>query len=323
MTQTGERYVRVGNRTVRRATVFVLSDVRSGSTLLDQCLGSNPMVASLGEVHWLTAYLTQNRSLYDPDHPLVCACGMLLSECPFWISVEQHLGRPLESLRSRQGLKREKGESAFRILVRHLPRRLIKTKPWLYRSRIARSIFDGRRFGRDCLDLYDAASAASGRPVCVDSSKSPFRFRDVYELDPQRTFAIVLCRDYRAVVHSKMKRGQSLESAARGWRRAMQQIDALTCDLPPSRVLQTSYERFCAVPRLELERICAFLGLEFAERMLERAGVESHHIGGSPTKFDPARSRIMLDNAFESQIDPSSLRRIQAVVGDAAKRWGY
>jgi hypothetical protein len=308
---------------MRRATLFILSDVRSGSTLLDQCLGGNPRIASLGEVHWLAAYVTQDRSQYDPEHPLVCACGLPVPDCPFWTEVSRELGRPLTSLRSRQGLKRESHEGFLTIATRHVPRRLIKTRPWIYRSPLVRALFDGSRLGKDCIDLYDAVSKVSGKPVCTDSSKSAFRFRDVYQLDPHRTYAIVLARDYRAVVYSKMKRGATLESAALGWRRAMEQCDALTRDLPARNVLRMTYEHFCEEPRTTLERICRFLDVEFAESMLGRSTGDSHHIGGSPTKFEPGRSTISLDRSYERQFEARDLQRLGAIVGKTAGAWGY
>src|SRR4029450_4883694 len=91
---------------VRRATIFVLSDNRSGSTLLDQCLGSHTQIVSLGEVHWLDAYLTQDRRIYNPSHELLCTCGVPLTECPFWNSVERALERPLITLKLSQRLNR-------------------------------------------------------------------------------------------------------------------------------------------------------------------------------------------------------------------------
>src|SRR5262245_66080263 len=84
---------------MRRATVFVLSAVRSGSTLLEQCLGAHSGIVSLGEVHWLRAYVQRDRAQYDPKHDLVCACGHEVSACEFWVRTEKAIGRPLESLR--------------------------------------------------------------------------------------------------------------------------------------------------------------------------------------------------------------------------------
>jgi len=307
----------------RRATIFVLSDNRSGSTLLDQCLGGHPQIASLGEVHWLDAYLAQDRSIYDPSHELLCSCGAAVAACPFWNAVERELGRPLATLELRQRLKRSRRGNPTMEAFRHLPRRLLKDNPRLYRISPVRTLFDGPRLARDSIDLYDAVSNASGRPFCVDSSKTPYRFRDVEAADPQRTVAIVLTRDYRAVVHSKMTHGQSLHFAATGWRLRMEQIRVLTEDLPKYKILRMSYESFCETPEEELARVSAFLGIEFDSAMLRRATENSHHIGGSPSKFDPNKKTIIRDRSHESRLAPEELREMQKLIGREAGRWGY
>lgn len=308
---------------MRRATVFILSDVRSGTTLLDQCLGANDCVTSLGEVHWLRAYMRQDRSLYDPVHPLECSCGLPVPACPFWTSVQKTLRRPLDGLQLHSNFAQRREAMGLAARLRFLPRRLVRSRPRSYRIGAVRSIFGGRRLARDCNALYDAVAASTGRPYCVDSSKSPFRFRAVYEADPSRTRAIVLARDYRAVVHSKMRRGESMESAAAGWNRAMNQIEALTGDLTSSRVLKLTYESLCERPEIELRRVCSFLGLEFSEQMLERPTTAVHHIGGSPSKFDARRIAISLDQSHEGAFEAGALERMRSLVAESADRWGY
>jgi hypothetical protein len=157
----------------------------------------------------------------------------------------------------------------------------------------------------------------------VDSSKSPFRFRAVNSLDPERTLAIVLVRDFRAVVDSKMRRGQPLEAAAIGWRNRMRQIASLTSDLPPRRIHRLTYESLCSDPREELGKICRFLGVTFDENMLRRPSDDIHHIGGSPSKFDSAKTEIALDLGYLSRIDRRSLTQMRKIVGPEARRWGY
>lgn len=307
-----------------RIAAFILSDVRSGSTLLDQCLGAHTEVVTLGEAHWLPAYVTRDRTQYDPVHELVCACGLEVGECPFWISVRRELGRPLESLRLHSRLVRSPGDGSVASRIRWLPRRVVRSHPGLYRLPLVRRALGGRRLAEDVLALLEAASRASGRSVCIDSSKSPFRFRAVSDLDPGRARAIVLARDFRAVVHSKMKRGETLETAARGWRVAMEQIDALTRDLPGDRVHRLRYEDLCNQPRAELGRLCGFLGIPFQDAMLRRPEkAHLHHIGGSPSKFDESRHDIVLDRAYEGAFSPSDVDRMRRIVGNEAGRWGY
>jgi hypothetical protein len=303
--------------------VFILSDVRSGSTLLDQCLGAHPDIVSLGEVHWLRAYATEDRSIYDPAHPLTCFCGMRVAACPFWTAVATRLGRPLESLHLRAGPDDVGGVRDGKLAAPWGAKRLFRRCPELMRLGAVRRLLGARSLGRDLAALYDAAAEVSGRRFCVDSSKSSFRFRTLHAADPGHARAIILTRDFRAVVHSRMKRRQSLETAATGWRRKMREIGVLTGDLPAGVVHVLKYEAFCENPRRELEGVCGFLGLEFTDRMLSRPTAEIHHIGGSPSKFDSSLTRISLDRSYESRFSQADLARIQRIAGATGRRWGY
>jgi hypothetical protein len=120
-----------------------------------------------------------------------------------------------------------------------------------------------------------------------------------------------------------MKRGHSLESAANGWRIRMHQIATLTDDLPREHVHSLTYEELCLDPAGTLRRLCEFLGLEFDTAMLERPLTGTHHIGGSPSKFDRSRTVIALDTAYERAFAPLQLERLRTIVGSQAARWGY
>jgi hypothetical protein len=303
--------------------IFILSDVRSGSTLLDQCLGAHPAVVSLGEVHWLRAYVTEDRSVYDPDHALVCSCGARVADCPFWTAVEARVGRPLESLHLRSDLRSPKRSRRAGLGAGRHTGRLLRTLPALSRFKVVRRRFGADALARDLMALYDAVADITGCRFCVDSSKSPFRFRTIHSVDPRRARALILTRDYRAVVHSRMKRGQSLKTAALGWKRKMREIDALTRDLPSTEVCALKYESLCENPRRELERVCDFLGVEFTEKMLSRPTTDVHHIGGSPSKFDTSLTRIVLDRSYENQFSMAELDYIQQIDGATAGKWGY
>jgi hypothetical protein len=293
-----------------RQIAFVLSDMRSGSTLLDQLLGAHPAVMSLGELHWLPAYVTRDRSIYDPNHELVCTCGRAVADCEFWSQVALRLGRPLDSLQLRPSFTR----NAMRFLERF---------PSTFRHRFVQRTLAGTGLVDDNLALLDCLFEVSGRRCLVDSSKSTFRFRAVHDARPLQTRGLILTRDYRAVVHSKMKRGHSLESAARGWRSKMRQIAALTDDLPREHIHRLGYENLCQDPAGELTRLCGFLGLAFVPAMLERPTGGTHHIGGSPSKFDQSRLRIAMDTAYQNAFSAPELTRLASLVGDMAGRWGY
>ena len=310
---------------MRRASILVLSDNRSGSTLLDQCLGAHPEIVSLGEVHWLRAYVREDRTIYDPVHPLVCSCGETVNACPFWRAVAVELGRPLDSLRLELSLRAATTTVGGDIpgKIRELPRRVVARLPDTFRYTPVQGAFSASVVARDTLDLFDAVCRVAGKPCCVDSSKSAFRYRALYEIEPDRTLAVILVRDYRAVVHSKIKHGNNLEAAARGWRRKMSQIEALTRDVPERRKFQLKYESLCAEPEAELTRLCDFLGIDFVPSMLQRPSDNTHHLGGSPSKFDPSRSRIAIDNSAQGAFQATELEQLRRLVGPMAARWGY
>ncbi len=62
--------------------IAVVGTDRSGSTLLDKIIGSNPSVISLGEIHRFYNYFTE-------DH--TCTCGEKFHTCPFWTAVLEEI----------------------------------------------------------------------------------------------------------------------------------------------------------------------------------------------------------------------------------------
>ena len=307
--------------------VFILSDARSGSTLIDQLLGANDDVVTVGEVHWLAAYVRQDRSIYNPAHPLVCSCGNLVPECEFWRNVADAVERPLDTLRLRpRFFDAKKSGHADRKLVDRAKGRLkslIQEHPACYRNTVCQKIYDGPRVATDCIQLYDAIVKVTGARCIVDSSKTAFRFWSVYRQIPQRARVILLARDYRAVVHSKMNRGKTLESATRGWKQKILQMEELTKGIERGAVLRLKYELLCEDPRKQIERLCEFLDLKFSDEMLVRPAEGIHHLGGSPSKFDASKSAIKLDKSYLGVFSQIELQRMEKIVGESARIWGY
>jgi hypothetical protein len=239
------------------------------------------------------------------------------------MSVQRALGRPLDALELHSKLVAGHHKSDALARLRYLPRRFTRSHPGLFRHAAVQWALGGSRLARDSNAIYDAVTSATGRPYCVDSSKSVFRFRAIHGADAARTRAIVIARDFRGVVHSKMRRGESLESAAAGWARTMRQIDVLTQDLKDDVVMRVKYEDLCDDPERELRKVCAFLEIEFSPVMLERPVDAVHHIGGSPSKFDNERTTIRLDRSHEHAFTKEELARMKRITAASALRWGY
>lgn len=301
-----------------------MSDNRSGSTLLDQLLGAHKSIISLGEVHHIRAYALQDRSLYNPAHPLECSCGSTVASCGFWSRIEKQLGQEFENLVLKpRFFGFSEGVSTLPHRVRNFIRRFVEDNPQnALHSPIAR-LLDGPRVAKDSFALFEAVFDETTADYLIDSSKDPFRFRFLYDHQPLRMRAIMLGRDYRGTVHSKMKRGRSLETGVQTWVRRMRQMKELTGDMPMHQQIRVRYEDLCDDPRAELTRICRFLDLEFSEKMLSRPMDNVHHLGGSPSKFDPSRSKIKLDQSYLDAFSTGQLATMKEIVGDDAADWGY
>lgn len=302
--------------------IYVLSDNRSGSTLLDQLLGGHEEVVSLGEVHHLAAYAQQDRRLYDPVHPLDCSCGKALTDCQFWQCVESNLASPLASLNLHSRFHRP-GSGRISSRLSRWPRRILHRYPSILNSRIGSSVYDIRRVAADSFALFDAVADVTGVRFVTDSSKSAIRYRALYNYAPGRVFAIVLVRDYRGVVHSKVKRGRDVQVTTREWARRLALIEAVTRDVPSECVHTMRYEDLCEDPRREMSQLCDRLGLSFSDSLLARPQSSLHHLGGSPSKFDPSRREIALDRSYVNAFSTEQLAEMRRVVGELAVRWGY
>lgn len=299
--------------------VYILAVNRSGSTLLDQLLGAHSQIASLGEVHHLPAYSLQDRSLYNPVHPLDCSCGVPIRSCPFWTNVETRLGRPFTTLKLKLRYFRRSEHSGFGMAkFRQVPRHFLNRNPQFALSKASSIIFDMAQVARDSFDLFNAAFQVSGSSYLIDSCKNAFRFRALYNREPERVLGLILVRDYRGIVHSNVKRGQDLRRSAMNLKNHMAQVKVLTADIPSHKLIQVRYEDLCRNPRSELSRICEFLNIEFLDALLTRPSTDTHHIGGSPSKFDPARKAIALDQSYLDAFTLQELNTIRDILGDVA-----
>lgn len=303
--------------------VYICSDFRSGSTLLDQLLGSHHSIASVGEIYHLNAYVLRDRTQYDPAHELLCNCGLPVSECEFWLDVQARAGRPLDTFQIDPYTPEQAciHKSGFRR--RQLLTSLVEWVPRLYQFGPIRGLSGGRRLGRDSLLLFDAIAEVSGKNIIVDSSKYPFRFLSLYYERPSRTKLILLTRDYRGVVHSKMKRGASLEQSILGWVRRMRQMDRVRRLLPESRMAVVKYEDLCADPEHEMAKLCKFVGVDFSRQVLRRSPSQQHHIGGSPSKFNEDKRAIRLDDTYLTAFSAVDVERMRHIAADEARNWGY
>lgn len=297
--------------------VYITSDDRSGSTMLDLLLANHPDIFCIGEVHNLAAYTSGNRSFYNPVHDLVCMCGTPVMQCYFWQTVEKKLGKPLNSLR----LRSEKYYSnsigqLFNQIHCRIEKEILMRTPRLQKYMAMQFVLGHNRFANDTFRLYEAVSDASGSAIVTDSSKWPFRFRYLYDRYPDKVRVIKLFRSPLAVISSKIRRGEvSARVGAKHWAKMTDDIALYCNDIPESRQLQIYYEDLCRDAKSVVRQICRFLDISehFPTDSLKKQGM--HHIGGSPSKFVRESTNIALDTRYKNDLTEDQVQEICSILG--------
>ena len=304
--------------------IYITSDNRSGSTMLDMMLGGHSNITALGEIHHLRSYVLQDRSDYNPIHELVCLCGKEVSDCKYWTEIEMALGRSFDLLKLRPYyLVRDKQGSALDQNLRKFIRWVLQRLPGLYENRITYRILGDKVVATDSFDLYETVSRISGAPYVLDSSKDPFRLRELIYKGAKRIKVIILYRDYKGVIHSKTRRGMPLKKAAMQWKRHVQQMDLFSKHLNGNQVLRVRYEDLCTNTEKEMRRICGFLDLNFELAVLQRNREGLHQIGGSPSKFIGSEQSIKLDESYKEGLTAKEISFAYKLVRTEADALGY
>jgi hypothetical protein len=168
---------------------------------------------------------------------------------------------------------------------------------------------------------------SQGKPRWGDKRPVYLKHLDwLLQLFPDAQF-IHIVRDGRDCVASLKRmrwwRGGSLTAISR-WVESMRQGEHARRSLRPDQYLELQYEHLVANPREELERICAFLGEEFDERMLE------HHrssVGAPKRKTWHARTAGAVTtqavNQWNEQLEPWELAAVELVGRRYLKHYGY
>ena len=303
--------------------IYICSQARSGSTLLDQLLGGHSDICTVGEVIHLNAYALNDRTYYDPVHELLCSCGHDVNHCAFWSGVERTMGTQMSSLQMNPYTMRNFKPLRYQVFRDNYFARQIEDRPQLINNPFMRWISGGARIGADGTKLFRAIGEVSQRRFIVDSSKSVFRFLSLYKRIPRQLKLVLLVRDYRGVTFSGMQRGRSLTQSVTSWTKKLRQMEAMSSLVPDAMVLRVKYEDLCQDPDRTMRRLCEFVGVEYDAAILDRKLDGLHHIGGSPSKFSEDHRAIRLDTRYQTAFSDDELGAMRKIVGPEAEKWGY
>ncbi len=271
--------------------VYIIGCGRSGSTILDNILGTADSALSTGELgHIFWAF----HPISTPEAPILgtCSCGLPVTQCPLWSNVWSDL-----SARYDMG-SLERDTRRFEYFSGFIPTLVLGR---LFRTRAFREHLDS--LGQSVRSV----ARIGGVRVLIDSSKEPGRGW-LYSLLPREDFDvrfIHLVRDGRGVVSSMLRHFSPamLESGPSPQRPLVAATFAtlfwvylnlcasLVGALNRPRYLLVRYEDLVSNPMETLVSVESFLGENLSEPRRRIAAGEplsaGHQLCGNRSKFSP------------------------------------
>lgn len=261
----------------KKTILFIVSDVRSGSTLLENILSKSKEVISVGELHHLDSHLHKGK--WGVTWDWNCSCGKSFSDCEFWVKVFAKMNI----------------SNFNEIENTQIKYTLNPTIEEIHKSQTALRLLDR---------IYKAVFEVSNVNTIIDSSKTPQQGKAIYQNSLFDVKVIHLKRDIRAVVISKNKWSikffdKKLNVYKILWKtfkfrlRCNKELE----DISNKDVLNLNYEDFIKESQENLNLISEFVGFEsfnFPEYMVLE---DDHTVGGTPNRF--AKRKIIYDEQWK------------------------
>ncbi len=287
--------------------VFIAGEGRSGSTVLDRCIGSIDRAASFNEMHEIVHQFQRNQKR--------CSCGALPQGCYFWREVfaDQTLLAALPELID--GFERYDGSrQTLRLLAGAYGRS--------DRVRL-------RRYGMLTAHLYRRIAQVAGVSVIVDSSKNPSRALILKRYARLDVWCLHLVRNPVSVAESWRRSKGAMDdnlptyTQVQTYKRWM--LKNLVCEALQARVpyRRVPFETFTAAPRESLRDIKqwvpALRGKQdgFATTSEIDFG-PCHSLQGNPDRFE--NGRVEIRTSSSRPLANSGMTPIQMWF---ASRYGY
>jgi hypothetical protein len=292
---------------------------RSGSTLLELCLGGLPGVCAVGElVHvW-------ERGVRDNQ---LCGCGRRFHDCGFWWSVGERAFGGWDRVDVQQvlALKRSVDRNRF------VPRLLTPAPGAAFLRRV-------RDYDALYRRVYTAVLAVTGAEVVVDSSKH-VSLASCLRWDPALDLRLIhVTRDSRGVAHSwskQVRRPEVADSvvymprytarqASLRWLAQNTMLEALSAAGTPR--LHVRYEDFVADPAGTLHRVALHLGVSGPTgppRSHEVVLGPNHTVAGNPLRFTTGPVPVRADQAWRQHMPAGRRRVVGALTLPLRMRYGY
>ena len=297
--------------------IYILSNGRSGSTLLDLLLGTHPDIWTLGEAQILPWELKENR--------LPCGCGANVNSCEFWQAIlpQIPLGEsdcPIEYFRESHTVGRAIRWAHVYDIIRH------KSSGRWHAGVAAYGAINANYFSL----VKSAAERQINRPISwlVDASKDIYRLFWLQQSGHFDLRIIHLTKDPRAFVYSMTKvspydTGQKRFRFTGRWIFENALHSRLCADPALSnKVYQLRYENLAKRPSKTMDRLGKWLEVDPAGFSIKEFRQRKNHaIAGNLMRWRTAE--IRLDDTWRRNLSPTQQKVIWAMSGILARTYQY
>ena len=255
----------------RYSIVYIHGAGHCGSTLLNLLLNAHSNIIGLSEISTLHKLFIDKKFDSESEN---------LSKTKFWRSI-------LNEFEQRSGTSLLEENNRFRLL------------DWQqYFSLDEDEVSHIQKVDRT---FFDSIAEQINTSIICDASKFLVRLHMLVSSGlPVKV--IHLDRDGRGVMHSYLRKGHSFKNAFRRWSISATGFILLSHWLPKNDLHYCRYEDLARHPEKELEKICAFLGIDFENEMLvDFRKVENFGINGNRMRNSKDTS-ISVDNSWKQHL---------------------
>ncbi|MDM8548988.1 hypothetical protein QUF72_02875 [Desulfobacterales bacterium HSG2] len=296
--------------------IYIASNGRSGSTLLDLLLGAHPNIWSTGEfqnLYW---------ELKNSKQP--CGCGKHISQCDFWKPIILDHSSLLES-----GIIhhfRETGGGGKVVRFGEFP--YIMRKSWGNLNRQKTLENYGKKNAEVLNDVLQRAKVYKGGQVnwLVDASKDLYRLLWLRQSGYFNLKVIHLMKIPQAFVFSMTKNDRGWLRFKRTFRMTGRWIvenflihQAVRNHFSPSNVIKLGYEDLADAPHQTLEQLMHWLELPYDPSVVDQFRNTQHGISGNEMRY--RKDPVKLDIKWRYLLPPFYQKSIRIMTAMVEKNW--
>jgi hypothetical protein len=268
----------------RQTVIYIISDRRSGSTLLENILSKSSEVISVGELAMLKGHVLKQGP--GERWNWNCSCGEPVMQCVFW---EPVLKDTYEKDPSSFNTNIEWNFKSKKLLT-------VAAFPSLSKNRLLKIISNKKN--RDVAvtlgHVYNKIFEQTGKPFIVDSSKDPLQALCLYISKRNFDVKIIwLKRDLRAIAVSKSKWKELNIKKQKTLNKLLFDVfyyrricEAVASFIKQEDILRLNYEKLAQNTQAQLDNITTKFEMQRYSAPEYMFVEDDHTIGGTPNRFE-------------------------------------